>query len=284
MTSEFTPEMKMAELLDNNPSLLGVFTRMGFNFGYGEASVDEVCSKEAIDPNTFLIICKVYSQPDCRLRPEELEKADLSVIVKYLSLSHDYYLNVALKDLAASLGRMIVTCNDDTQRIIWKFFSDFKEELRKHFSYEEESVFPNVGSLETSIPEEDHSGVEETLDDLKSLVMSHLPIDADQQEAYKVLSAITSLQDDIRKHILLEETVLEKRQCSSDGDNTLSSREKEILVCVAKGMINKEIADTLNISVHTVISHRKNITRKTGIKTVAGLTVYALLNNLLDLS
>lgn len=67
-----------------------------------------------------------------------------------------------------------------------------------------------------------------------------------------------------------------------DGKEELSYREKEILVCVAKGMLNKEIADRFHISIHTVITHRKNITRKTGIKTVAGLTVYALLNNLID--
>ena len=64
----------------------------------------------------------------------------------------------------------------------------------------------------------------------------------------------------------------------------LSAREKEILVCVAKGMLNKEIADHFNISIYTVITHRKNITRKTGIRTVAGLTVYALLNNLINYS
>ena len=69
----------------------------------------------------------------------------------------------------------------------------------------------------------------------------------------------------------------------SEGEE-LSVREKEILVCVAKGMLNKEIADMYNISIYTVITHRKNITRKTGIKTVAGLTVYALLNNLLDIN
>jgi len=66
--------------------------------------------------------------------------------------------------------------------------------------------------------------------------------------------------------------------------NDLSLREKEILVCVAKGMLNKEIADQFNLSIYTVMTHRKNITRKTGIKTVAGLTVYALLNNLIDSS
>ena len=68
----------------------------------------------------------------------------------------------------------------------------------------------------------------------------------------------------------------------ADSLEELSAREKEILVCVARGMLNKEIADRYHISIYTVITHRKNITRKTGIKTVAGLTVYALLNNLID--
>ena len=68
----------------------------------------------------------------------------------------------------------------------------------------------------------------------------------------------------------------------SDSTCDLTEREHDILVSVARGRTNKESADEHNISVHTVISHRKNITRKTGIKSVAGLTVYALLNNLID--
>lgn len=67
---------------------------------------------------------------------------------------------------------------------------------------------------------------------------------------------------------------------SSDGYE-LSDRERDILISVAKGKTNKEIADECNISIHTVITHRKNITRKTGIKTIAGLTIYALLNNMI---
>lgn len=62
----------------------------------------------------------------------------------------------------------------------------------------------------------------------------------------------------------------------------LSNREVDVLVALAKGLTNKEISDKLFISVHTVITHRKNIIRKTGIKSVSGLTVYALLNNLVD--
>lgn len=62
----------------------------------------------------------------------------------------------------------------------------------------------------------------------------------------------------------------------------LSDRETDVLVLVAKGMSSKEIAETLHISIHTVNSHRKNITHKTGIKSVAGLAVYAMIHNLMD--
>ena len=280
MANELKSSMKMSELLGEHPSLLGVFSRMGFSFGYGDASVADVCRGAGVDPETFLLICKLYSRENYIPSQEDLATADQKLIANYLRVSHKYYLDVALKDMASGISRMTLPCSEDTQRVIWKFFSDFKDELQSHFDFEENVVFPNLG--DTDIPEEDHSGVEETLEDLRNLVMNHLPEKADQKEALVVLNSINSLQYDIHKHILLEETALEGRQISSPVDSTLSDREKEVLVCVANGMINKEIAEHLCISVHTVVSHRKNITAKTGIKTIAGLTVYALLNNLLE--
>ena len=69
------------------------------------------------------------------------------------------------------------------------------------------------------------------------------------------------------------------------GDiNDLSSRERDILAAVAKGKTNKEIADEFNISVYTVISHRRNISQKLGINSIPGLTVYAIMNKLVDVS
>ena len=67
-----------------------------------------------------------------------------------------------------------------------------------------------------------------------------------------------------------------------DNSNELSVREREILTAVAKGKTNKEIADEFNLSIHTVISHRKNISHKLGINSIAGLTIYAVMNKLLD--
>ena len=66
--------------------------------------------------------------------------------------------------------------------------------------------------------------------------------------------------------------------------NELSGRERDILTAVAKGMTNKEIADAFNISIYTVISHRRNISQKLGINSIPGLTVYAKMNKLVDIS
>lgn len=84
-------------------------------------------------------------------------------------------------------------------------------------------------------------------------------------------------------------TILQKVKQTVDKENTgqkqlseLSDREKEVLSLVALGHSNKEIAEKLFISVHTVITHRKHITDKLGIKSISGLTVYAILNKLID--
>ncbi|MGP1621738.1 MAG: response regulator transcription factor [Candidatus Cryptobacteroides sp.] len=105
------------------------------------------------------------------------------------------------------------------------------------------------------------------------------------EEILKQYDGSINISDDpiviMRKMNLAIENGRETPKTDSDD---LSSREKEILISVAKGLLNKEIAELYNISIYTVITHRKNITKKTGIKTVAGLTVYALLNNLIDLN
>jgi len=67
------------------------------------------------------------------------------------------------------------------------------------------------------------------------------------------------------------------------SEETLSKRENEILRHLALGLTNQEIADKLFLSIHTVMTHRKKITKKLGIKTVSGLTVYALMNKLVDI-
>ena len=81
----------------------------------------------------------------------------------------------------------------------------------------------------------------------------------------------------------LEKLLDKSSHSSSDDTGNLSIREKEILTCVVKGQTNKEIAESLFLSTHTVITHRRNIARKLEIHSTAGLTIYAIVNKLVEL-
>ncbi len=102
------------------------------------------------------------------------------------------------------------------------------------------------------------------------------------QSVLRQFDDTVEINDSGEKIMTITQRAMESRNSSTMvGDpEELSEREREILVAVAKGMLNKEIADSFNISIHTVVAHRKNISRKTSIKSVSGLVVYALLNNL----
>ena len=105
-----------------------------------------------------------------------------------------------------------------------------------------------------------------------------------ESQHQRQFAGIIELNDDFQRIKSTLNQVSNTLQTDNEDPDTapLSDREKDVLICLSKGLKNNEIADQLNISVHTVITHRKNIVRKTGIKSVAALTVYAILNNLIE--
>lgn len=126
-----------------------------------------------------------------------------------------------------------------------------------------------------------HSAVRNIFPDTIVVALAYIYTDS---EFLRQFNAVIDICDDSHRiENKLSEALSNIHQSSTSVEtDDLSDREKEILVAVARGMMNKEIAILHNISIHTVISHRKNISRKTGIKSVSGLTVYALLNNLIE--
>lgn len=118
---------------------------------------------------------------------------------------------------------------------------------------------------------------------MKCLALVYAPIDHSLLRYYDDQINILDSADEIGLKL---ERLHAKSEEEADGDEqqTLSTREKEIVVCVVKGLTNREIADHLFLSTHTVITHRRNIARKLQVHSASALTVYAIVNKLVELS
>lgn len=92
-----------------------------------------------------------------------------------------------------------------------------------------------------------------------------------------------SIFDETDSIITKMDGLLTKNEEESTDTEQLSYREKEIIACIVKGMTNKAIADKLSISIHTVITHRRNITKKLQIHSAAGLAIYAIVNKIVEI-
>lgn len=117
--------------------------------------------------------------------------------------------------------------------------------------------------------------------DMKIVSLICTVVDANQLKGY---DESINLFDDLDAVAHKISTLMNVNEEEDSDQNSLSQREKEIIGCVVRGMTNKEIAEQLFISVHTVITHRRNITRKLQIHSAVGLTIYAIVNKLVELS
>lgn len=118
----------------------------------------------------------------------------------------------------------------------------------------------------------------------KETVIIALVYNLIDEQFYRSYDGVVMINDSKTKiHGVIAECLNKDKGSESDQEE-LSDREREILISVVKGMSNKEIADYHNISIHTAITHRRNITRKLKVHSVSGLTIYAIINNLVDIS
>lgn len=104
------------------------------------------------------------------------------------------------------------------------------------------------------------------------------------EQFYKSYDGVIMINDSKSKINGIIMNCFNKEEEKPSEQEELSDRETEILISVVKGMSNKEIAEHHNISIHTAITHRRNIARKLKVHSVSGLTIYAIINNLIDIS
>lgn len=213
----FSESMKLADLVDANFKLLNVLSRLGVSLGFGENTIREMCRKHGIDLNSFLLICSIYTYDNYIPSADLLAGADPGTIVDYLHNSHAFYLNKEFIALEAELAAMVGPCDELQKKLVARFFADYKKQVENHFEYEESVVFPYVRALMEggwqegySIEqfEENHSNIDETLNDLKNIVMKYLPDTCDTVLRNEVLYRIFRLEEDLRKHTLVEDNIL----------------------------------------------------------------------------
>ena len=103
------------------------------------------------------------------------------------------------------------------------------------------------------------------------------------QSLLSMFDGIITISDSPEMIFATINRLLNNHKDSGQSQDVISDREIDVLKLLASGLANKEIADKLNISINTVITHRKNISQKTGIKTISGLTIYAVVQKLIPL-
>lgn len=213
----FSDSMKLADLVEVNFKLINVLSRMGISLGFGENTISEVCDRQGINRNSFLMICNIYTYDDYVPAADLLKGADPMTIVEYLHNSHSFYIDKEFAALEKSLNAMVEPCDEMQKKIVRKFFADYKAQVINHFGYEENVVFPYVRALmegrrqeSYSIEqfEENHSNIDETLGDLKNIVMKYLPETCDTVLRNDVLYRIYRLEEDLARHTIIEDSVL----------------------------------------------------------------------------
>ena len=309
----------MSTLIAREHQAIHIIGRFGVPLGVGEKTIEEVCREQHIHTETFLTIIN-YKLDNEAHRRDLYESIDLRTLITYLRNAHSYFFEFSLPMLRQKLIESInlSTTNSQIPILIIRFFDEYAENINIHMQHENEQLFPYVESLldgtplETLSTEEfqhqqrfvDDQHIASKLTELKSLIIKYYPQTEQNYLLGYALNDIFQTEEDLATHCAIEEDILfpavrqlEKsvraahRTRPGNADEgpekeseSLSEREQDVLKQVVNGLSNKEIADVLCISTHTVISHRKNIARKLGIHSTAGLTIYAIVNNLVNIN
>ena len=305
---------KMISLIRDNYDLLQMLGSFGISLGFGDKTVEETCADNQVDTYTFLAVVNfiVNGYSDAQVD----DKLSVPTLMHYLQASHAWYLEFQLpfirRELEESLNQ-----EDSLGKLILSFYDEYAHEIRRHMHYEQRMLFPYVESLLDGKSAGDysietfsrhHGQADKKLRELKLLIIKYLPSDGfHNNKLMAALHDIYANEEWLHQHALVEDNIfvpairrlehIQKqsgvtrnitdmvfKNAASQNSETLSDREIDVIVALVQGMSNKEIADHLCISVNTVITHRRNIARKLQIHSPAGLTIYAIVNGLVDIS
>lgn len=302
---------KMITLINDNYNVLQSLSAFGISLGFGEKTVEETCFTNRVDTTTFLAVVNMTINGE---KNYDLKTLSVGTLLHYLEACHRYYLDYQLPFVRKELSESIYI-NDKLGKLILQMYDEYAQEIRKHMNYEERMLFPYVRGLmngqssttydiDTFVKH--HDEAEKSLKELKSLIIKYLPSDihnsnkltstlflihnneewlANHQEVEDSMFVplVKTMEENLKNERINEAISAFANADAAEEAEVLSDREKEVIVSVVQGMSNKEIGEHLCISVNTVITHRKHIAKKLQIHSPAGLTIYAIVNGLVEI-
>lgn len=321
MSEKYKETNHMGDIICDDYRILQVISRFGLTLGFGDHTVAETCQAAGVDAPTFLAVVNfIRSNGRPANMSDVVDTISLSALMNYLSRSHDYFVKFRLPAIRRKLIESIdCSARNQIAFLILKFYDEFAAEVGRHMDYEDKHIHTYVNDLMAGVRtdpgvnihrlshqhHDNHAQIEKSLSELKSIIIKYYPTDSNAQLLNDVLIDLFMTEEDLFSHCHMEDTLfleavaqLEEQRREQEGEggvgeeeqepeqnvtDALSEREKEVIVCVVKGLSNKEIAEQLYISVNTVMTHRRNISRKLQIHSPAGLTIYAIVNGLIKL-
>ena len=300
----------MCDVICDKPSLLQMLSRFGIPLGVGDQTVRQVCEAHNVDTPTFLSVAN-FIRRGARGAADSIDQVSVKCLTNYLKKAHSYFLDFQLPNIRRKLLEAL-DCSQtgEVSYLILKFYDDYMSEVRKHMQHEYRKVFGYVEQLlqgrrtnDYSISQfaRGHNSIDVKLQELKNIIIKYYAPTEQAELLNNVLYDIFTCEADLRIHCqveddifvpavkILEEQVGTQEDVAASADeekrteDALSDREREIVHCVVCGMSNKLIAEKLFISLNTVLTHRKNIARKLNIHSVAGLTIYAIVNKIVNI-
>ena len=304
---------KMISLIKDDYNLLQALGSFGINLGFGDKTVQETCELNRVDTYTFLAVVNFIINGYANY--EDDEQIDVRTLLHYLDASHAYFLGYQLPSVRRQLSETFDE-RDSLGHLIMRLYDGYAREIQRHMKYEEKTLFPYVTALLEGRTMNDynvetfskhHESADKTLRELKLMIIKYLPSDAhSNNKLTATLYNIYNNEQWLKLHAEVEdkifvpavrrlETLLRQNDVTKnissmvfkngqDSSDALSDRERDVVIALVQGMSNKEIADHLCIATNTVITHHRNIARKLQIHSPAGLTIYAIVNGLVDIS
>ena len=204
---------KMSDLICENYPMFLVMSRFGIALGFGEKNIGEVCRQNNVDPCTFLTVVNFLVE-DVSAPVTNIDRClSIASLITYLHNAHSYFLDFRLPHIRRKLTEALEGCPQDVAFVITRFFDEYADEVNKHMSYEEKTVFPYVNKLlngqkdqkyNITIFRKHHDQIEAKITELKNILIKYYP-GPGSNLLNSVLFDVFATEEDLASHSRVED-------------------------------------------------------------------------------